>query len=299
MSRHTAFPFLVLPDELMGFRGWMIGDPGQPLIPATDVLEGWDYERDLEVTFTIDLDPVAAGNALSIASDELCLAVVMKAGTGSGTLPRRVERVASGRIDSANSTCTLSAVIPAWRLSGRLCLEAAVLLESGTGAELSPTIPGSRLWTNKKDILLEDGGESRFPIEVVSFSETFRGQGHEAAPWYVHWRAGNMYADFAGSVRVYVNSDDEQIAARFVAGDAPTLQAILGDVMLQMVSAALDIPDCRETLEDCGEGTVGRQILNWIEMAFPDQSIGSIRGSRDSTPGRFNAILHSAARVGE
>ena len=60
MSR-VAFPFLVLPDEVIDFSGWMIGPPGEPLSPATEILENWDYEQDIQVNIHVQVDfPEAA-----------------------------------------------------------------------------------------------------------------------------------------------------------------------------------------------------------------------------------------------
>lgn len=301
MNRFAAFPFLTLPDECVGFGGWNIGDPGQPLWPATDILEGWDYERDLEVEISVELDLDDASGLLSLNPENADLVLVLKAGTGTGSVARRVDRIGAVRIESKQQRTSIVTTVPSSRLSGRLRLEASIVLGSvpGITSPLSPVIPGARLWSQYKDILLEDGGDSRFPVEMISFSEVFRGQSYATAPWYVHWRAGNLHADFAGSVRVYVNSDNRQVSDRFVAGDGPTLQAILGDVISQIVSTALELPDCREHLEDCEEGSVGSQILHWLDMAFPNQSIATIAGSKETTPGRFRASLLAAAQVGE
>ncbi len=299
MTRNIAMPFLTLSDEVVGFKGWKIGDPDQPLRPASDMLEAWDYARDLEIMADLELDFQAAAQALALPPEELKLAIVIKAGTGAGTLPRRVDRLATRVIGSDASEISIPARIRSANLSGRLRLEATILLEAPTmqGNALSPRFKGARLWSTKKDILLEGGGDSRFPIELLSFSQAFRGQPHEDAPWYLHWRPGQLDADFGGSVRLYVNSDDEAIAQRFVEGDSPTLQAMLGDVLSQMVAASVSMPECEEILENAEEGTVGQQVRNWMDIAFPNQSTAVIRGALDMTPGRFHAALLAAADI--
>ncbi len=55
MSR-IALPFLTFPNELVNFSGWMIGPPGEPLSPASDILENWDYEQDIQVNVHVDVD---------------------------------------------------------------------------------------------------------------------------------------------------------------------------------------------------------------------------------------------------
>lgn len=300
MTRNFAMPFLTLPDEAVGFNGWKIGDPDQPLRPAGDTLEAWDYARDLEVMADLEVDFEAAARSLALPPQDLKLALVIKAGTGAGTLPRRVEPLATRIMDRDTSEVSIAARVCSANLSGRLRLEATILLEAPTlqGSALSPRVRGARLWSTKRDILLEGGGDSRFPIELVSFSKAFRGQPHEDAPWYLHWRPGQLDADFGGSVRLYVNSDDEAIAQRFVGGDSPTLQAMLGDVLSQMVAASVSLPECDELLANSEEGTVGQQVRNWIDIAFPNQTTAVIRGGLETTPGRFHAALLAAADIG-
>lgn len=302
MSSRIAFPFLTLPDAAVGFRGWMIGDPGQPLRPASDLFDGWDYERDLEVHVECRFNFERVGDALGLAAEDVALCVTLKAGTGAGTMPRRLDRLASSLVSSHSPHAVLSGRVLSGRASSRLRLECAVTLgalPANPGTAFSPNVVGARLWAQRKDILLEDGGDSRFPIELVPFSTAFRGQPQENAPWYIHWRPGQFEADFGGSVRVYVNSQYEELAKRFVDGDPLTLQAIIGDVMSQMVSAAVAIGDCDSILSHCEEGTVGGQVRRWIELAFPGQETAAVRAMHGTAPGRFRAALLAAARLGE
>lgn len=299
-GKRVAYPFNTLTDVAVGFGGWMIGDVGQPLAPATGILDDWDYDRDLEVAVKFEFDFAEVSRCLGAREDDVFLAVTLKAGTGTGSLPRRVDRLDSSRVSCAHPFVTLTAKISAPRLSGRLRLEATVVLEqtSKDAGALSPTVIGSRLWSDRVDVLLEGGGSARFPVELVNFAEVFRGQEHQSAPWYLHWRVGNLYGDFAGSVRLYVNADIEELKDRFVEGDPLTLQAIMGDVMTQMVSTVVCLDDCDDALEECEVGSIGRQVRNWMDMAFPDQRAPTIRGTMEHTPGVFRAALLAAARIG-
>lgn len=301
MNERVAFPFSRLDSDAVGFTGWWVGDRGQPLGPAEDILEGWDYERDLEVGVGFDFDFDRACSLLDIPADALSLAVVLKSGTGSGKMPRRMDRIRVEKLDRSLSRLDIRAVVPGARLSGRLFLEVNIVLDVEPAAmgALSPVMRGSRLWSARKDILLEDGGSARFPLETVSFSSAFAGQPHASAPWYVHWRTGILDADFGGAVRVYVNSDNREVSERFVAGDAATVQAVLGDVMSQMIESVLLMPDCEEALADCAEGSLGEQIRSWMDIAFPDQSLSKLRAEMSGAPGRFRATIMAAAQIGD
>lgn len=300
MSGRIAFPFLTLPDSAIDFAGWLIGNPDQPLMPAGDVLENWDYARDLEISTTLGLDLAVAADLLAVPSDQLRLAVVLKAGTGVGAMPRRVDVLSRQSVPIGESRVQLSSRLFSEALSGRLWLQVSLVVDSigDAAGRLSPKWRGARVWQSEKDILLEDGGSSRFPLELLSFSQAFAGLGHTHAPWYLDWQPGNFLSDFGGAVRVYINSDIPEIATRVSEGDSITLQAILGDVMAQITADLLDTDECEDVLSECGANSVAHQVRNWIDIAFPGTSLPTIRSMKEHMPGRFRATLLAAAEVG-
>uniref|UniRef100_UPI0035B0F331 hypothetical protein n=1 Tax=Paenirhodobacter enshiensis TaxID=1105367 RepID=UPI0035B0F331 len=303
MTTNFALPFLTLPDEAVTLAHWMIGRVGEPLAPMGPVLDNWDYAADVEVRTSIRIDISDAAKMLAIPEEELKLAVILKIGTGRGRFPRVMERVSTIPLDlHAAQPLDLAALVPGGKLSGRVYLRLDVVLAAPSltqDSPLSPSRVGSRLWSREFSVELEDGGENRFPIEVVSFVKVFPGHPHVAAPWYLSWRPGGLAADFVGAVRLYVNSDHQGLAERVVDGDRLTLEAILGDVMVQMVGAVLDAEDLGDQLGDCEDGSVGAQISGWMELAFPGRSLEEVRGLRRSQPGNFHACLHAAADLGD
>lgn len=300
MNARIAFPFLVIPDGAFRPDGWMIGDAAAPLHPAGDVLEDWDYARDLEVANSISIDWAATAEALQLPEDELKLKLSLILGTGMGTLPRRQDRLHELVLDNTVERVTVSGVVPGRTLSGRLRVSLLVTLEGpeDSGTAISPKDRGARLWQIHHDLLIEDGGDSRFPIETASFSQIFSGRPHQHAPWYVHWRSGALRADFSAGIRLYVNSDHPEWLGRILNGDGPTLQAMMGDVMSQMVETALREDSSPEDWADCDEGSVGQQILQWLETAFPSQEVASVRALLERDPGAFRAALLAAADMG-
>ena len=44
---------------------------------------------------------------------------------------------------------------------------------------------------------------------------------------------------------------------------------MMADVMSQLVESALRAPENPEVLTDCETGSLGHQILQWLETAFP------------------------------
>jgi len=299
MSR-IALPFLVLSNAAVTFTGWMIGPPGAPLYPASDVLENWDYEQDIQVNVQVEVNFPEAAACLGIDASELKLAVTLVAGTGVGSLPRRLDRLSTAIIDEKNPLTTLEGLILGRNLSGQLQLSLRILLESplGSGNALAPKQRGARLWQSQKNILLEDGGDSRFPIELASFSESFHGHSAHYSPWIFEWNPDALDADFGGNVRLYVNKDIENVVGRFVEGDALTLQAMVADVMAQIIDLALDL-NGEEDLIYFEDGSIGHQARVWMDIAFPGQSLDSIRQLRAYKPGRFRAAILAAADLGE
>lgn len=295
-----AFPFLTIPESAVAFGGWLIGDPGAELRPAPDLLENWDYERDLEVAARMDVDFSEVASALCLPTDQLSLAAVLSIGTGTGSKPRRIDHWVEKVLDASRPDVELAVGIPGRSLSGRLRLEAQLLLQSPIEANvaLAPKSRGARLWRTHHDVLLEDGGSSRFPVEMTSFAEHFRGRREEMAPWFLHWSKESLHADFAGSVRLYINSDYEDLAARFQEGDRCTIQAILGDVMIQMISAVLRTDHADTELSACEEGSVGHQVKSWMDIGFPGESSASVLSLQNRTPNRFHAALIAAADPG-
>lgn len=302
MTATFALPFLCLPDEVVTLGRWMIGQSGAPPLPMKLMLDEWDYAADIELHGSISIDMRAAAKMLVIPEGELKLAVTLKVGTGRGRFPRVVERISSRVLDAATDQPTeLRAVVLGNTLSGRVHARIDVLLAAPAvnGSILSPNHVGSRLWSQEISVELEDGGDNRFPMEVVSFAETFPNHGHVTAPWYLAWKPGGLAADFGGSIRLYVNSDHQELAQRVVNGDDLTLQAILGDVMVQMVAATLDMEDPAEQLSGCEEGSVGAQISAWLDLAFPRRALSEIQNMRRSLPGQFHASIHAAAELGD
>lgn len=300
MNTRIAFPFLVLSDDVIRSEGWMIGDPGTPLQPAAGVLENWDYARDLEVANAVSIDWAATAEALQLPEDELRLRVSLIVGTGAGTLPRRQDRLHEVIVDHTTNKVLVGGTLSGRTLSGRLRVSLLVTLDAPEkrGTVLSPQDRGAKLWQAHYDILIEDGGDSRFPIETASFSTIFSGRPHEHAPWYLHWQPGALQRDFSAGIRLYVNSDHPEWLGRVLSGDRLSLQAMMGDVMSQMVESALREASGADDLFGCDEGSIGQQIRQWLDTAFPGQEVASVKALMERDPGAFRASLLATSDMG-
>ncbi|MGR3375161.1 hypothetical protein [Salipiger abyssi] len=302
MSNRIAFPFLTLDNSSVDFRGWETGFPGEPLYPAGEALENWDYARKIMVRGKLNIDVAAAASALDLLLDELRLVVVLKAGTGLGRFPRRTWVLQRVHLDPTSAMpLELQAEIEGGMLSGRLLLRLEVLLDGAPVASgaLSPRFSAARLWKDEHDIALEDGGGNRFPIEIVDFSQVFPGQSQMEAPWFLRWQPGLLHVDFVGGIRLFINLRHATIADRVAEGDPSTLQAILADVINQMIRTVLAEDTSEDDLAEADEGTVGYQIRAWLDLAWPSTSLNVVRATWRDRPGEFHARILAIADLGE
>jgi hypothetical protein len=301
MSR-IAYPFLRIPDEAIEFTGWHIGDVGLPLFPATEILEDWDYARDLTLSGSVTVDWEAASSALGFGDGDWLALAQLSIGTGQGHLPRLVRNVASHRLSKDSTSALFEVVVPGQSLSAQLIarLDIVLLKSSASASELSPVAKGSRLWREELDVIIEDGGNARFPVSSISFQAAFADKPHQFAPWYVDWRPEDLFGDFSSKVVLYVNSDEELFLERFMQGERLTVQAVLGGVAAQMCSTVLLHNTDELDFDVFEEGSVGGVLRHWLHQAFPDESgVASLVRLLHNDPGAFNAAMIAVADMGD
>ncbi|MDR0255144.1 MAG: hypothetical protein LBI83_05280 [Stenotrophomonas maltophilia] len=300
MSR-IAYPYLRIPDEAVQFSGWFVGDPNAPLLPAPEVLADWDYARDLVVRGSVQIDWDSASESLQFGEGDWLASAQLLIGTGQGQLPRQVQYAQALPLSKQNPSALLEVSVPGSTLSSQLVMRLTIALTapSTEATPLSPVLKGSRLWESSCDVLIEDGGSSRFPVSAIGFGAAFAGKPHEHAPRYVEWRPEDLSGDFSSKVVLYVNSDEETFLEKFLLGDRATIQAVLGGVASHMCSTILLRNGKDLDLEAFEEGSVGAVANHWLSRAFPDEGgLAGIVRLLESDPGAFNAALIASADVG-
>lgn len=298
MSRSIAFPFLVLPDEVVKCSGWRItAGSGEPK-PCEATLEGWDYSTAIHAEIDIDLEWPLISQCLRLDQAAFELTAVVWWSTGPGAMPLRHlgQRVTLKR----GQPLTLGVRIQGNQLSAKIRLELDLFfsIEGQTPHPLAPSMAMARVWTCGSEVLLEGGGASRFPLEARSFSEAFHNQTSRLAPWHLFWQSGVPDADFSSAVRLWVNADMPLFMERFVAGDPLTVQTVLGDVMEQIVASTLESAEF--ALDgDYGDGSIGAQVKYWVGSAFPGLDLDQVRNLMHQDRGRFSSALLATAAQGE
>lgn len=299
MSFSNAMPFLVLDDNAVSVTPWLVSIGGQDDVPDPRMLKGWDYAASVKVARRMEVDFRLASEQLAIPVELLRLSIVVMEGTGSGTIPRVLRHILKRQLDRENQVVDISLNLASDSLSQRLALKTLVLLEGVPDARssFSPKLQGSKLWEDLQDVALE-GDAPRFPIEAISFRQCFAGSIQESALWHLQWMTADMHRDISGSLRLYVNCDREDFIERITALDPLTMQTMLADVMGQLVSRLLYLPDLKEQIKGAERGSVARQAQQWFELAFPDQSHSQVLSLYEHKPGEFNAAILAAAEVG-
>jgi hypothetical protein len=292
---HVAFPFLTLPDAMLTATPWSSVDASGPAKELGDHLAGWDYAVDLDLQRCVTLNSAINREVLGIDPNDLKLELIVRMGTGPGTMPRRLATLCREPL-SPNVPVSVDCTIPGRGLAQRLLLETTIVLaaEAPIRNRFAPVLPGSILWRDRVDLALE-GQAPRFPMEIVSFSERFSCRPERSAPWLLHWLPGQLHRDFGGAVRLYLNHDHAVFMERFTAADPLTLQITLADVITQILAFAIAQDDIDDLLADAEATTVAGHIVAWLDLAFPGSDLASVRKLYDHEPGRFHASILAMA----
>jgi len=197
-------------------------------------------------------------------------------------------------MESGEHQVTVRVELAGERLAEAVHLTTGIHLdgEGHLGSVLAPRRKGSRLWEEARTILLE-GSLGRFPMEAVDFKAAFGHLGLGKARWYLKWEPRRWDWAFMGNVQLFLNESDADLMAELHDREGSLLSAITSDVVRQMTSALVSSEDYRNEIEDLPTWTVGGVVRQWMEMAFPDDSIEVLAGLFHNDPGRFDARLQA------
>ncbi len=300
MNRNVAYPFFVLPEQVVVAGAWQIALADETPEEAGEYLEDWDYASTVTLTRDISVDFEAAAAALQIPVSELQLEYLFEIGTGPGRLPRQLLKSIRVSIPADGSSLPVVLSLAGSELSAALNLKSSVLLAVAPAepAPGSPARVGDRLWADELRIRLE-GGERRFPLEVTSFRHQFGDVPHASAPWYVNWNTSDWHRDFHGAVRLLINEDQPDFVKQVEKGNSFTLRMILADVIGQIIERMVLEEDADELLAGCEAGTLGGQVRAWTDIVWPGKPLSFVRSLLESCPGQFRAAVLVIAQLPE
>lgn len=289
-----AYPYLRLSSAETG--PWQISAADGVPVLLGDVLPAWDYSIDLSLRRSVIVDLRSAAEELGFESVRLGLQVVLGVGGGKGERARRLAW--SGEILNGGAAEEIAFQVTGAELSQAMSLSTEiVLLEGRGGGPLSAARAHARLWEDMHRVVLEPDAR-RFPIEATSFAAMMKHQ-PAGALWHLDWTVADLDRDFVGAVRLYLNSDRPEFVGRVGAGDGPVMQLLMSGVAVQLVRGALESDALDLSMAVSAPETLGGVVAGWIQQAFPNQSLRTVRALAQSNPAFFESSLGSIAAGGD
>ncbi len=291
-----AFPYLrPLPDQI-NITEWLqlAGGSSEPL---SVLLPHWDPGMSPSIRVLLQVDIRGIWSQCQLSVDDTLRLVLLWNSRGTGL---------RGRGDFVDLCLDYSGEPPSLDLTvdGTLLAETVrfelqlVLAKPGRSqSQLAPRLPGSILWREERLITLEGQG-TRFPTELVSFSDT---QWLPAdAGWFLDWDPDALDERTLGSVRLFLNKDNSFIRNAVVPGstieDKLLRNMILFDIGRTMIISALCNDDFIQNAGAYEEGSVGAAIRHLLHAHFPTESIDGLAQRCQNSPTRFECELQ--ARLG-
>ncbi|WP_199918906.1 hypothetical protein [Streptomyces sp. NRRL F-5053] len=290
-----VLPYRTPPATVVSVGNWRLVVDGEE-VPLPDALPDWDYQMDVELRRSVDVDVRAARAGAGLPDDaRLGLAAVWTA-TGSNL------RGSLGRAPlHADGMCTvdLHGVLRGSELGGILALETALVVSS-PGDRPGPFAPrraGSVLWSDEATLRLQ-GDAPLFPMTVIDFAHT---SFPDDAAW--HLQIGpDLDSAAMGSLLLLINERVETVATAFAnaarprAVDRAVLSAVHADCARVMLEHALTHEQFTDDAH-FAEDSLGATFLNLFHQLFPGSTVRDRRMRLEHAPGLFASELQAAVRI--
>ncbi len=297
MNASVAYPFLRISPENINASQWLMSLDATAESALGNRIDKWDYLSKLTLSRSVSVDLEGVARDLGIDTSRLRIAVLTTLGTG-GARGDRLKRIVSRcQISAEDQVAHISIEPLGLELSQAVKLVTEVILDApGAGGRLSPKQRGMRLWSDTQTAYVEPDS-ARFPVETSSFSKLFKDQ-MPGALYYLSLAAVDWEQDFGNAARLYLNSEEIDFCARFSAGDETVLRLVMSAIVNQLVRRAIAdesfLLDDRSSLPTSINGIV----RSWIQQAFPNQSIETVRTMSVHNTARFEAALASLGLQG-
>ncbi|WP_218000601.1 hypothetical protein [Nocardia higoensis] len=284
------------PVDVVRAGEWQLTVDGEEM-PLPEAYPHWDYQTDLRLRRTVQVDLAGALSGATLAPDtDLTVAAIW---TSSGS---RLRGIVSRVLVPDSGAVELKADLAGSELGGVVLLDTALVLtrrRSGDDRPIAPRRAGSVLWSDRSQIRLQ-GDAPQFPVAVVDFARTDH---PEDAAWYLEI-GSNLNAATMGALLLLVNekktvvAEAMQRAANPRREDRLILAMVYADVARTMVDHALRLPDFSEDTTYIDE-TLGATLQELFGRLFPDRSVVDIRLTAEHSPGRFASELQAAVKIFE
>jgi hypothetical protein len=298
-KRKPTPPYLTLPEEALHAEpadGWELFVEGQYDRVLTDkgLFPSWDSSLKFSLRRRFSFDPAALDAYLEIPAGQAEYQLVVRIETAGGMMSKvgfeatldPGERMAEVQLTPDSKWLSKDIAV--------VCSVVVVSTSDGLGA-LSPTQPGSRVWSQTWSAKLE-GGRVRLPIEVVSFSKQLHALAIPNALLHVSV-ADDPGLDFEQAVCVYLNSDIPNFVAEFERGEKAATGVVWDSVLRQVLSAGLSEAFDHDD-DEFSQNSICAQIESWIKAIFPGEVRESLAAMRRENPSLFESRIQSWVNAG-
>ncbi|WP_280459706.1 hypothetical protein [Nocardia carnea] len=290
-----VLPYLTPSEGVVRSEEWLLAVDGDE-IPLPESYPNWDYQTDLRLRRTVQIDRARALADSRLAPDtDLVLSAVWTS-TGS-----RLRGTAARVIVPESGSVELQVQLLGAELGGILQLDTVLALarrRHGADRPVAPRRAGSVMWSDRAEIRLQ-GDAPQFPIAIVDFAKTNYPEG---AAWHLEIGT-NLDAATMGSLLLLVNERHSMITEALQRAGKPTAQdklalAVLhADVARTMVDFALRHAEFDDI--DYPEETIGATLQELLGRLFPGRSLTDIRLRAEHSPNIFASELQDAVKIFE
>lgn len=299
-KRRPTPPYLTLPEEALHAEpadGWELLVEGQRnrVLADKGLFPSWDSTLKFSLRRRFSFDPAAIDAYLEIPAGQAKYRFVARLETAGGMMSKVGYEMALNPEDGIVEV----QLTPRSRwFSKDIAVVCSIVVASiqGDVGVLSPTQPGSRVWSQRWSAKLE-GGRVRLPIEVISFSKQLHALAIPNALLHVSV-ADDPGLEFEQAVCVYLNSDIPNFVSDFERGEKAATGVVWDCVLRQILSAGLSEAFDREDVE-FSRNSIFAQVETWIKAIFPGEARESLAAMRRENPSLFEGRIQSWVNAGE
>jgi len=278
MTRIRKPPYLTPSPERFAVGDWiLISDESS--MPLTDLFPTWEPAVSIKTCVPIKVDILGILEDCNLGIDaRLRLGAIWHS---SGTMLRGRGNLIDLNLNDSGKELKLGINVEGINLSKSIDLSLQLILAvpSSQQKPFTPKLPGSILWQSKPHHVLLEGEGTRFPIEVMDFSQAYSPYPNDAA-WVLHWDPHDLHQTILGNVRLYINKKHERVV-QAVSNNKPEdfdlREAIRFDVARSLIYGALDNDEFMENPDEFEDGSIGSAVRNMLNLYFPDMPILDIQ----------------------
>lgn len=287
----VAFPFRVSAFTEGELESWhWCNTEGVP-VAVDSSLPGWDYFASLRFQrhCNIDLDRVRDECGLD-STTPLQLAIIWSC---RRTMTRQVEWI-SDVSPGSRLSARIEVTLPSHCLAESITMETVLHLHESAEV-VSPAIPhrrGTPLCQESVEILLEGAG-SRFPVEIVPFASSLARINAADASWYLDFIERDLSAPVMRAIRVYLNSDHDNVVDRLNSGDIEMQRALSAAIVSEIVQFAVQDQEFALDPDAFPPESLGEWAQGLVRSSFPDLDVDDLRSQFVSRHSVISARIQS------